>query len=679
MLVTSRAPLRLSRRARVPGAAAGPAAGAPAAPAARAAGPAAASQSDAVALFVERARRGAAGLRADRRERAPVAGGDLPAAGRAAPGPRAGGGAGQAPAAAGAAGAPGARASPLLTGGPRDAPARQRTLRATLDWSYDLLTAPEQALFRRLAVFAGGWTLEAAEAVARARDDAAGRPRLAPDGVLDGLAALVDKSLLRVGGAARTGAPRFVMLETVREYALERLEASGEAPAVRERHARFFLELAEQAEAAFRSPQQDACFLRLEQEHDNLRLALRCCLEGGEAERRPAPGGGPVVVLVRRRALPGGPRAPGGGARRRGAGVAGTGAGRPPDPARHDGRRGPGQGAAGRGRDRHAPGRPRRRARALERCVALARRLGDARTLAFGLTYLGLASITLPDRTVAAPLLEEGVAAFRRAGDRWGLALALGYLGQVRLFQGDDGEGARPPLDEAEALFRALGDRWGLSGVVSTQGMLRLWWGDLPGARPRFEESLALKREAGDPWRLALGLSVLGALLVALGEEAQAVPLLEEALVLHREQGSASLRRLRTPQPGVRRPEPGRPGRGGGAHRGGRGRVPPPARHGRSRLVARGRRGAGGRRGPAGARRRPVRRCGGDAPTTRPRSGTAPAAPNKPMEAIDRRIFERQRAAVRARLDAPAFEAARARGAALSLDAAAALAGWDAE
>jgi predicted ATPase len=132
------------------------------------------------------------------------------------------------------------RCLPLLTGGPRDLPARQQTLRQTLDWSYQLLNAGEQKLFRRLAVFVGGCTLDAAEAVCNG-------DRNLPFVVVDGIASLLDKSLLRTVDGP-DGEARFTMLETSREYALERLEVSGEAETVRQRHAAYFLALAERAD-----------------------------------------------------------------------------------------------------------------------------------------------------------------------------------------------------------------------------------------------------------------------------------------------------------------------------------------------------------------------------------------------------------------------------------------------
>jgi predicted ATPase len=157
----------------------------------------------------------------------------------------------------------------LLTGGARDLPDRQRTLRATLDWSYDLLSDTERLLFARLAVFAGGWTLEAAEAVCDLGDEAE---------VLEHMSALVDKSLVQQRASDRHEL-RFAMLETVREYALERLEQSGEIGRLRRRHAAYFLKLAKEEERASQGPLQGVWLDRLQTEHGNLRAALSWSLD----------------------------------------------------------------------------------------------------------------------------------------------------------------------------------------------------------------------------------------------------------------------------------------------------------------------------------------------------------------------------------------------------------------
>jgi predicted ATPase len=164
----------------------------------------------------------------------------------------------------------------LMGGGPRDLPARQQTIRATIDWSYNLLAVAEQCLFVRLAVFAGGWTLAAANAVC------AGDSDLGID-LLDGLQALVDKTLV-YEQAGIGGEPRFNMLDTIRTYALERMEAGGEAAAVRQRHAAYYLALAETAPPALCDPERAAWLGRLKAEHDNLRAALQWARDSGDEE-----------------------------------------------------------------------------------------------------------------------------------------------------------------------------------------------------------------------------------------------------------------------------------------------------------------------------------------------------------------------------------------------------------
>jgi predicted ATPase/DNA-binding XRE family transcriptional regulator len=189
-------------------------------------------------------------------------------------------------------------ALPLLTGGPRDLPARQRTMRDAIAWSYDLLTTDEQALFRRLAVFAGGWTLDAAEAVdggpwtVDRGQETVGRGQsplpstvyrpLSTD-TLDTLASLVEKSLVMVEVVGDAGAgddePRYRMLEPVRQYAAARLTESGEEEGIRQRHAAHLLALARDAAARLAGPTQNIWLDRLEREHDNLRAALRWAVD----------------------------------------------------------------------------------------------------------------------------------------------------------------------------------------------------------------------------------------------------------------------------------------------------------------------------------------------------------------------------------------------------------------
>ena len=164
----------------------------------------------------------------------------------------------------------------LLARGPRDQPARHQAMRGAIAWSAELLTAEERSLFRRLAVFVGGWTVAEAEAVCAADD-------LPMAAVLDATEALLDQSLTRAG-AGRNGARRLDMLETIREYALDELTASGERAAVERRHATCFLALAEEAEQHLTGGDQQAWFARLESAHENLRAALAWARDSGEGE-----------------------------------------------------------------------------------------------------------------------------------------------------------------------------------------------------------------------------------------------------------------------------------------------------------------------------------------------------------------------------------------------------------
>ena len=169
------------------------------------------------------------------------------------------------------------QALPMLGGGSVDLPARQQTLRGAIEWSYRLLDPPGQGLFCRLSVFAGGWTVDAAEQVVAANGEQ-------PD-LLDGLAALVDQSLARPSARAEDGEPRFEMLQLIREYGAERLAASGDEPAMRRRHAAWALAMAEEAAPVLERGMDDGGLDRLAHEHDNLRAALRWLIDSGEREQ----------------------------------------------------------------------------------------------------------------------------------------------------------------------------------------------------------------------------------------------------------------------------------------------------------------------------------------------------------------------------------------------------------
>ena len=373
----------------------------------------------------------------------------------------------------------------LLTAGPRDLPARQQTLRATIAWSYDLLEPEEQALFRRLAVFVGGCTLEAAERVLGDGYwvmDGREPPYPPPIAdVLDGLAALVDNSLLR-HEARGSSDPRFIMLETIREFALGQLMASGEGDGVRRRHAGYFLTLAETAEAELQGTDQGKWLTRLEVEHDNLRAALRWCIECGEA----APALRLAGALSRFWNLRG---YVGEGRGWLESALALVGAG-----------------------DRTAA-----RAKALTRAAEAARRQGDYAR--------------------ARSLLEESIAIWTELGDKRGLAYALHGLGQVALNQGDYAT-AHGTLKQSVTLFRDVGDTWGVSGSLGSLGDVALSKGNYTAARSIYEEVLQTARRCAYTGRIAGALSDLGELARLQGDYERAATLYNESLTLGRYLGN---------------------------------------------------------------------------------------------------------------------------------------------
>ncbi|HET8644422.1 MAG TPA: tetratricopeptide repeat protein, partial [Vicinamibacteria bacterium] len=314
----------------------------------------------------------------------------------------------------------------FLIGGARDLPARQQTLRAALAWSYDLLSLDEQALFRRLGVFAGGWTLEAVEAVA-AWDGEAGPapPPAAVTGlsIEESMAALLENSLVRME-AGSSGEPRYGMLETLREYALEQLTAAGELAETRRRHAEHFLRLAEAAQPQLLVGGQQAVWLgRLEVEHDNLRAALAWAttVEGG-AETGVRLGG----ALFRFWSLRG---------------------------YLSEGRHWL-ECVLAAGADAQAPARKKalnaaglmarqqgdfERATALhEQCLRLAQQEGDLRSIAVSYHNLALVEKTgRADYAKARALYEESLALWQELGDAWGISGTLNNIGGVAILTGD--------------------------------------------------------------------------------------------------------------------------------------------------------------------------------------------------------------------------------------------------
>ena len=445
----------------------------------------------------------------------------------------------------------------VLTGGARDLPARQQTLRNTIEWSYNLLEPAEQRLFMRLAVFAGGWTVEAAEAVC----NAAGELELE---VLDGLQSLVDKSLVTQSSnppsIQKPEEPRFSMLETIREYAVERLETSSEAELLRQRHAEYYLALAEAAELL--GPQQGVWLARLEGEHDNLRVALRWALEQG---------GGDLAARLRAALYPFWER--GGHLSEGRAWVERVLAQSRIEPAPAATRAQALYGAAElaylQGDDAHALARvaeglelfrnlgdtrgtawmlttsarvARRQdgnARATEQLTAsleLFRELGDERGIATLLKDLADVAQHQGDQGRAARLYAESLALFRGLGDIRNIACILDGLGEVAQRQGD---AARAMALRAEglALFQELGDRRGVAEVLLAQGRSALGTGEYERAVALLHESLALFRELGVRWAIAAALLNLGDGALGRGDHVEASRCFQEALAIFQEQG----------------------------------------------------------------------------------------------------------------------------------------------
>jgi len=363
----------------------------------------------------------------------------------------------------------------LLVGGDRSALPRQQTLRALIDWSYDLLTERERAVLRRLAVFAGGWTIEGAEAVV-------------PDGdvqgadVLELLTNLVEKSLVvvdPVGG-------RYRLLDTVRQYAQERLDRSGEASDTSTRHLAFFLALAEEARPALAGPEQAAWLARLDLERENLLAAHAWC------DR--AKGGGELGLRLVHAVKP----------------YWFT------------------RGLLGLGHrvSVEAVGRETARGHTLARCRAL----HSAGQLGCAMGHYG----------EARAYLEESLKIAREIGDRARVAAVLQPLGIAALGQGDVST-ARGHLEEALALARELGNRRELAAALNQLAQLHRAEGALDAAEPLYAQVLTLARELGDRETVAIGLLNLAIVAIGRGSDDGVPTMLLEALAIAEEIGSKSV------------------------------------------------------------------------------------------------------------------------------------------
>ena len=400
----------------------------------------------------------------------------------------------------------------LLTLGPRDVLPRQQTLQATMDWSWDLLDDQERTLLRRISVFAGGWTLAAAEAVCAGEDIHAGA-------VLDLVDGLASKSLVQVDHT--DGGVRYRLLETVRQYAGEQMAGAGELEATRERLLGWCVAMAEAAEPHLRGPEQDTWLARLDHEHPNMRAALRWAHDHGEdAQALRLAGAIWRFWDVRgylgegrgwlERALAGSREVP--------ADLRATALKRAGSLALLQGEYG--QAAA-----------------LFEEALALFRALGDRHGAAGSLTNLGIVAHRQGKHAHAAALFEAAVALARECGDAMLLAKTLGNLAAAR---GRQGEYQREDalLSEALALFRALGDRQSIAVALEWLGLGALRRGHRGQAAALFEEALALFRALGDRHGAVTSLNNLGGVALARGDHARAAALLEEGLLLARDIGA---------------------------------------------------------------------------------------------------------------------------------------------
>jgi predicted ATPase/DNA-binding CsgD family transcriptional regulator/DNA-binding XRE family transcriptional regulator len=414
----------------------------------------------------------------------------------------------------------------VLTGGAKDLPPRQQTLRNAIEWSFESLKDPEKALFRRLGVFAGGCTMEAAEQVCAGPGDITGD-------FLDRMGSLVDKSLLRQT-EQHDGEWRFFMLETIREYALEKLEESGEEHDMRVRHAEFFMDLAEDAAPNLTSAKRTLWLSKLDAEIDNMRAVLTWSQ---------TPGGDPVTGLklagalgrywyLRNYANEGRKWLDEGFVAATGVSV----------PLRIRARALYAAGLLRIWHSDYAPGQEY-----LEESVALWRETGDERSLAWALTELGVAynlgviyqplqQSVKTDRQKAIAVTQEAIEIFTRLDDKFGLAWSLSDLGDLEFGCGEFDKTVTL-YEQALALFREVGDVKGVSDGLAQLGRHDTQAGEYDRARRRLEEALELQKDLGDKWQRAHILRSLGDLELLRGNAEKAVSHYTPSLQLFKELG----------------------------------------------------------------------------------------------------------------------------------------------
>ncbi|HEX7962564.1 MAG TPA: tetratricopeptide repeat protein, partial [Terriglobales bacterium] len=400
----------------------------------------------------------------------------------------------------------------LLTGGALDLPERQQTLRNTIDWSHGLLTEPEQKLFRRLAVFVAGCTLEAAEAVCNTRHD------LDID-LFEGLSSLMDKNLIHT--VELPGAePRFAMLETIREYALERLGVAGEQPATRRAHAAYCVVLAEEGNPELNAEDRGAWLARCDIEIDNFRTALDWLFESSDLDwglrlsialfrfwdmrEHLAEGRARLETILR---------------------LAGD------NYAQERARISTFLGAL------TSSQRDFRAAKSyLEQSLLLYEQLGDQWGVAASLNALAISARESGEYPSAYKNFEKSLACWRALSDQIATARCLHNFANLRKVLGDY-RGAEAALREAATMFEELGDRSGAAWSINQQGDVAREQGNLSLARDLYQQALFSFRDAGDRWGCARSLADLGKVYCEEGAHDAAQTAYGEALKIFADLG----------------------------------------------------------------------------------------------------------------------------------------------
>ena len=388
---------------------------------------------------------------------------------------------------------------------------RHQSLRETLEWSFQLLSPAEALLWTRLSVFAGGWTLEAAEAVCAGGS-------IAIEDVLQLLSQLVRKSLVVVDPTP--AGPRYRLLETTRQYASDRLLQSGETPAVRDNHLAWSLELAHEGERQLMSEAQPEWLQRLELEHDNLRAALQWSLTSGATEAGLALVGALWRFWWMHGYLTEGREH-----------LASLSRGDPPAATASQATALNAAGLLALWQGDFAPA-----SALLDEAAAIATEIGDLRSLAFAQSFPGRVCRDQGDVETSLTYASRAVAAFRDLGQDWDLAFALHFLGLAQLATSVDA--AERSFEESAARFRAVGDRWSVAMPLRGLGLVAYTRNNDQAAHYFFDQGVALFRERGDAWAVAMLVHDIGCVARRSGELHTAQACFQEALLVWRRLGN---------------------------------------------------------------------------------------------------------------------------------------------